>query len=550
MPATPIDIAQLGIRRRNDFKGNTDKYMPTRAPMLGTSGPASVVEAVQNELGFLDHVRDAGIYTEFYRMTAVERIAKYKQYARFYEGNHYTNPYDDGEKKPVFNFCQIIIDKTVDFCASRAFTISSKNGNEDLAKAVDIIWNANDKHLLMRKLALTSAIHGDTYLYVTLETKKDGVTLPKDKWKVRLYQIDPFFCFPVFDDTNPRVMKACMIQMPIATDGKGGVIYKTLFITPEFHQEIVDGQLGAKTPNPFGLVPIVHFPNYDDPLKAWGQSDLASIIALNEEYNLVAHSIRKIIKYHAEPTTIIYGARASRLEKGAKKVWSGLPVDARVENLEFSGELEATYNYLKILEENIHKIAGIPAVLFQTDRAVSHTSAIAMKMLYQPILEKTERKHQSFTAAFQRTNRVIYKALEICGVDVDDFSSNDTPDLATDLFPVYPDPLPYDELGNLDADFKKFNLGIVSLAGLLRKYHPAGDISKIATEINADQIAALFQEREKALALMGQVPNPAVVFLSSLGLDDVSKAFAAKVAAAHEKLPEPPKPEITQPSNG
>ncbi len=546
MAVSPIDIAQLGIRRRNgNFKGNTDKYMPNRSPLLGSTGPASVVEAVRNELGFLDHVKDAGIYNEFYRRTAIERIARYKTYSRFYEGTHYENPYEDGEKKPVFNFCQIIIDKAVDFSASKGFTVGSGTGNEDLAKAVQMVWEANDKELLTRKLALSASILGDTYLYVTLDRKGPaGEVLPQNQWKVRLYQIDPFFCFPVFDDKNPREMKACMVQMPVSTDGSGNVIYKTLFMTPEYYQEITDGQAAERIPNPFGMVPIVHFPNYDDPLKVWGQSDLSSITSLNEEYNLIANSIRKIIKYHAEPTTIIYGARASRLEKGAKKVWSGLPIDAKVENLKFEGNLEATYKYLAILEENIHKIAGIPAVLFQTDRAVSHTSAIAMKMLYQPILEKTERKHQAFKAAFQRANKIIFKAFELSQFDYRGLVNEPDSNLANDLFPTFPDPLPYDEMGQIDADQKKYNLGVVSLISLLRKYHPAGDISKIATEINADRLAQLFMEREKAIALQGHAPNPSVVFLSSLGLDDVSKDLAAQVAKAAEKAPQPPKPEL------
>jgi Phage portal protein, SPP1 Gp6-like len=547
VPVTPLDIAQIGIRRRAFAPGMNDKYAAARTSLLGTGGPASVVEAVRSELGFIDAVKDTGIYTEFYRDDATVRLARYKKMSRFYEGTHYDNEYDDGEKKPVFNFCKVVVDKSIDFFASKGFTVGSSAGNEDLAKAVEMVWDYNDKELLTRKLAITAAILGDTYLYVTLETKGiDGVELPQASWRVRLYQIDPFFCFPVFDDINHREMRACMIQMPLKTDGKGGVIYKTIFITPDYYQEIVDGQLGAQIANPFKSVNVVHFPNYDDPLKVWGQSDLAQIVPLNEEYNIVANSVRKIIKYHAEPTTVIYGARASRLEKGAKKVWSGLPTDARVENLKFEGNLEATYKYLSILEDQIHKGAGIPDVLFQTDRAVSHTSAIAMKMLYQPILEKTERKAQSFSSAFRRTNKLIFTAFTLTQVDYASLATNPSDNLWDDIYPVFPDPLPYDEMGQIDADQKKFNLGVVSIATLIRKYNPAGDFARTSVELLADKMALLLYEREKAIALTGGSPNPVVVTLSSIGLDEAVSKLASEIASSVPAKITPP-PTTVQP---
>jgi len=523
MPVSPSDIALLQINRRN-FIGNTDKYLPYR------SSPATVMDAIRDEFAFLNVVGDAGIYNELYRETAMQRINRYKRFARMYEGKQYENEWEDGERKPIFNFCQVISDKSVDFFAEKGFTVGSDAGNEDLAAAVDYIWHVNEKDSLLRKIGICDSVMGDSFVYLTFESKDEkGNDLPRNQWKMRMFEIDPFFCFPVFDDINLHEMKACMFQIPIAKDGKGAVSYRTLYITPTKWQEVIDGVVGPEQPNPFGCVNVVHFPNYDDPLKIWGQSDLESICSLNEEYNIIANSVRKIIKYHAEPTTIIYGARASKLEKGAKKVWSGLPIGSKVENLAFTADLRATYEYLKLIEDNIHKISGIPSVLFQTDRAVSHTSAIAMKMLYQPILEKTARKQQSFTSSFRRMTKLIFRGFDIVGFDYRGLTGAKEI-RTTDLFPVFPDPLPFDESAMVDVDTKKLNMRVTSLAALIRKYNPSGNLDKITAEVIADQISELLQKKEQAVAMQGNTPKPGAILTSSLGMDETIQSLALEIS--------------------
>ena len=72
-------------------------------------------------------------------------------------------------------------------------------------------------------------------------------------------------------------------------------------------------------------------------------------------------SVADIINYHAEPITIITGAKASQLERGAKKIWAGLPKDARVENLEggYQG-LKQGLEYMELLKRTMHEMVGIP----------------------------------------------------------------------------------------------------------------------------------------------------------------------------------------------
>lgn len=523
----------MAIRRRN-FQGVNDKYMPWRA-----STTSNVVEGVRKETGFLDISADPALMNEMYRDVARERMTTYKNYVRFYDGKHYESEWEDGERKPVYNFSKVVVDKAVDFFVAKGFDIAAVEGNELVAQAFDLVWKANDKLNLFRRLALNAGITGDAFMYVTLKTKDDaGKDLPQKEWKIILTALDPFFVFPFFSLKNQRQMDACLVQYPTGKSPTGSVSYESMWLTPDRVKVYKDTELVSDEPNPFGMVPIVHFPNYLDPIKVWGQSDLAPIVPLNEEYNIVANSVRKIIKYHAEPTTVIFGARASKLEKGAKKVWSGLPIDARVENLAYNADLKAVYEYLGNIEQTIYKIGCIPSVLFQLHGqgglSVSNTSGLALRMMYQPLTDKVMRKKEAFTESFRRVNEVIAKAFEIIGVDLAELADNTEALLA--MWPAYTDPLPFDEVAQLDADTKKIALGVTSEAALLRKYNPGEDTNRLTIEILADRVSRLLMESEKAKILAGSPPNTTAVFTSSIAISEETEQMRESAEAATESL--------------
>lgn len=536
MAISPIAAAQMSIRRRN-FQGRTDKYLSARA------APSDVITAVQKELGFLDFVTDSGAYNELYRESAVERLNRYKRHMRFYEGKHFENEYDDGEKKVVFNFCKAISDKASDFFSGKAFTLCSNTGNDDIALALDAVWSANNKGALLRKVAQMAGITGDAYVYITIQNSDlNGNLLPEKEWKLVMVPLDPFFVFPLFAPNSPnKELASCLIQFPTDKSANdGSVSYRTLFITPEKFVEQQDNAVISQGANPFGMVNVVHIPNFDDPTSNFGQSDITSVISLNEEYNSVASAIRKIIKYHAEPTTVIFGARASKLEKGAKKVWSGLPVEARVENLSFNADLNATYAYLNLLEEQIYKVGNTPGVLFKPDRAMSHTSAAAMKMLYEPLLELTDRKTQSFNVSNRLINEIILRGFAFLKLEGAPTDLHEIKELAADITAAFPDPLPYDENAQLDLDTKKLDKGIVSLSAVVRKYNPTADLSRLTSELIADAFYRIAVKREEANALQGQRPDIRAFLLSSATslLVEADRAELNKLEKPEEDTPD------------
>ena len=522
MPTSPTDVAMMTLARRKQFSGLTDKYAQRRLPST------DVESTVTAQLGLLDVAVTVGVYNTEYVQTAQSRVADYQKFIRFYKGEHWIQPYDDGERKPVTNFCQTVVNKSTSFFVAQGFVFKAIEGNEEVAKALSAIWESMGGNFLFRSLALENSMLGDSYLLFYIETtdKDTGKPLPKNKWKLCSKQLTSVCVFPKFNKKDQRILDCCVVQYPTSV-ANGSVNFTTHIYWPDKIRTYVDSQNDkefTEVPNDFGFVPIVHFRNKINPTLEFGLSDLANIVQLNEEYNTIKLSVRRIIDYHAEPTTVIFGARASKLEKGAKKLWSNLPVEARVENLAFESDLPATNKYLADVKLEIREEAGLPSVAFQTDNAISNTSGIALRVLYAPLYEKKREKEEAFSHSFQRMIEVMVKGTELLGFDLSTLA--DAPELLTSITPEYTDALPKDLSADLDADLKKLAENLISKAALVRKYNTGENLGRLTVEILADQVASLAMKREEAVALAGGEPNLAATHLSSVAINEETDVMA------------------------
>jgi len=218
------------------------------------------------------------------------------------------------------------------------------------------------------------------------------------------------------------------------------------------------------------------------------------------------------VLYHAEPTTLLFGARLSTLERGAEKFWSNLPVDARVENLELTGGMELALNQLKNIFETICTLSETPAFLFDpTEMHISNTSGIALRTMCFPILTKTERRRQSFDESFKLLNGAIFKAWEV-------YTKKKLPKRTLEVEIEYSEILPRDENAEIDAGLKRLEGGIWSQAELIRRLSHVKDFEKLRVELIADKLSKLAMSREKSMALMGEIFTEKSASLDSFSL--------------------------------
>lgn len=164
--------------------------------------------------------------------------------------------------------------------------------------------------------------------------------------------------------------------------------------------------------NPFGEIPFVHIPNLLVSSTVHGRSDLHDVWVLNREMNEQLLSYKDNVDYHGNPLTLIFGASAKDLERGADKVWSNLPTEARVENLEVNQVHQQILAYMDLLKEAVGAGNGITMNLLALNEAIQQqgTSFASLKLSFLPLVELTERKRITYGKGYKE---FFEKALRI-----------------------------------------------------------------------------------------------------------------------------------------
>lgn len=288
-------------------------------------------------------------------------------------------------------------------------------------------------------------------------------------------------------------------------EGTRQVFTYTEIITDSAIEEYVNDELIDSRPNPLGEIPVAYCPNLMVSGSPWGLSDLHDVIAINREYNEKSTQISDIVSYHASPVTVITGAKASQLEKGAKKVWGGLPADAKVFNLEGANNLNGPLAYLQLLKMAMHEVTGIPESALGQMQPISNTSGVALSIMYQPLMNKHAQKTTQYSQLLERVNDLALRTLALKepylfqwdpemsggtalkpGQDpVLDLSDPET--YRTEIH--WPAPLPLDVLVKLNELQAKMAIGLESKRGALRELgyeEPDAKMSEIFNELIED----------------------------------------------------------------
>lgn len=513
---------------RKTFTGITDKYLNWGAvpnEFLDVTGTF-----------FHDHLRD--IHTR--------RLERYRRHWGFYRGEHFTQMTAEGTRKFIANYCRLVVDKSVTWLVANGFNIHAPAGNEAILPALNLIWDMNDRNALMVEHAQTGSVTGDAFLYPTLiDVGPDGQPLPVDEQRIVIVNLDPAYVYPVYNMITREIIE-CLIQFPSFTNaaltqvvantslGKQGTY--SIHITPKVVTHYWNKEKVRETPNIFGEVNVVHTRNMQLANSIFGLADLDGIIELNEKYNEVGHEIGEIVKYHAAPTTLIYGARASQLEKGANKIISGLPATAKVENLALEGELTAAMSHHKDLKRTIAELSQTPeSVWGSMDAVPSNTSGVALEVQWLPLIEKTKMKYVTYGGSIRRVNALLLKLLGTrFKINFGGMVKQKEAILTTLV--EFVSPIPQDEKTKIDLESAKVNAGFQSKAGAIRDLG-SRDPDRTMVEVQADRLEQMAEdiERERAIA-NNSVPNVSVFGLGSIALNSATlRAMLAEASAAADK---------------
>lgn len=352
------------------------------------------------------------------------RLTKVQEYWNFYEGFHWEGITDLGERPQITeNYCRAFVNKFSAFEFGTGFSIKSdfedNNAKTPVTDFLKKVWNNNKKDILCTEFGQTKSVTGMGCFQVIFEQPKD-IDDPFEEYpkgRVRIISIPRHIVFPRFDSHDKDKVTEVLIAYPVEVETKSPllrtvqrkqVLYKQTWTKDKI--VIEDGVNDPKIiPNKYKVIPFVfvsNFPLAGRPVTE-AQSDLEDLIPLNIELNTKTSDVSEIIDYYSAPVTVLYGAKVSSLEKGANKMWGGLPKDARVQNLELQSDLGASNNYRADLKTAMHEIGGVPEGALGGKQAISNTSSVALHIANSPIIERVRTKRTYTAEGIKQVNKLI-----------------------------------------------------------------------------------------------------------------------------------------------
>ena len=437
------------------------------------------------------------------------RLNRYSLNWAMYLGHHASYRRQAGETQMVMNYYRAITDYIINFSFSKGVHFRAPKQNEGIVPTLlERVWSVdNDKNTVLWEMGQQGGVSGDCFVKVAYE---EGYVDPAGRahaGKVRILPLNASFCFPEFHPHDRERLIRFKLKYRFwgtSLEGTRQVFTYTEILTDDVIEEYINDELIDSRPNPLGVIPVIHIPNVRVSGSPWGLSDCHDIIPINRTYNEVATDIADIVNYHAAPVTVIIGAKASQLEKGANKVWGGLPKDARVENLEGGAQgLKGAMEFMAMMKKTMHEMTGVPETALGMSQPISNTSGVALSIQFQPLMNKWHQKTTQYSRGIQRINELIILNLALKEPEAmywnptlegsleqgeSQFLDVNDP-IALQNFVYFLPPLPLDKLIVLNEIQSKLSLGLESKAGALRQLgeeFPYEKLEEIRSELISD----------------------------------------------------------------
>ena len=465
------------------------------------------------------------------------RLNRYSLNWAMYLGHHWGYRRESGEAQIAVNYYRAFNDYLARFTFGKGIHFRSPKATEAIVPdRLQRVWEVdNDKMRVLLEMAQQGGITGDCFVKVAYEEAWTDSIGRLHSGRVRILPMNSAFAFPEFHphDRNRLLrFKQKYRFWGTSLEGTRQVFTYTEILTDDIIEEYINDELIDSRPNPLGVIPVVHIANVPVAGSPWGLADCHDIITINRSYNEISTDVADIINYHASPVTVIVGAKASNLEKGAKKVWGGLPKDAQVFNLEGGASgIDGALKYLELLKRSMHEMMNIPETALGQVQPISNTSGVALSIQFQPLMNRYSQKVAQYGIGIEKINELIL--LNLAVKEPETFVYNPDEDgpikpeqlvkldindpLTYQNHVQFPSPLPLDKLIVLNEIQTKLGMGLESKEGALRtlgEEFPEEKLQEIRSELRDDALSdgamtlLKTQIQKEIQDLTGMIPGP------------------------------------------
>lgn len=438
------------------------------------------------------------------------RLNRYSLNWAMYLGHHWSYRRQTGETQLALNYYRAFTDFVINFTFGKGVSFRSPKETEAIVPdLLERVWETdNNKATVLWEIGQQGSVSGDCFIKVAYEEGYKDPAGREHPGRVRILPLNSSFAFPEFHPHDRERLIRFKLKYRFwgtSLEGTRQVFTYTEILTDDIIEEYINDELIDSRPNPLGVIPVIHIPNVRISGSPWGLSDCNDIININRAYNETATDIADIVNYHAAPVTVIIGAKASQLEKGANKVWGGLPKDARVENLEGGAQgLKGAMDFLAMLKKSMHEMVGVPETALGQAMPVSNTSGVALSIMFQPLMNRYHQKIVQYAHGLERINELVLLSLALKEPEVFTWDpvTKTTPLKPGQLAQLdfndsityrsivhFPQPLPLDKLIAINEVQSMLSLGLESKEGALRilgEEFPAEKLTEIRQELLDD----------------------------------------------------------------
>jgi hypothetical protein len=312
------------------------------------------------------------------------------------------------------NLAGLVVDTGVDALFGQDVRIEVMDGeavNDDVTSWLYGVYEANRDMLLWQGAATNGAVAGNAAIRIlpAPEGSQPG-TLP------RLLVVDPEMLRVMWSPEDVGMVEAYVLQWAMLDDagreyGKRQVIHRDgaqWLIVDQESRERIGGQWVtiAETPWRFSWAPIVDCQNLPEPNAYWGRPDLTDdVLETQLAINRVMSNAARVQRIHGHPKVVAKGVGDGDLDVGPDEAIVLPDPDSEVSLLEPRATVADHIELFNTVKAALHEISRVPAITAGNLENIGQLSGLALKILYGPLVRKTEVKRRLYGGMMMELSR-------------------------------------------------------------------------------------------------------------------------------------------------
>lgn len=356
------------------------------------------------------------------------------------------------------NYARLIVDKGVSFLVGKGPEFqadANTNVRSKVETDIEAIWKNSGGLIGMQRLAVNGGVAGHTYAKIV------PASAPGDL--ARIVALDPQnLTLKWRQDDHESIYEYRITWTEWDADARRMIGRRQRHVENEGGSSwTIIEERSAEVGNrwnemrreawSYPFPQIVHGQNLPAPNRVYGRADLeADVLDLISAIEFATSNVNRILRFHAHP--LWYTDAEGGLETLNRAIGRivRFPKGTTIDKLEMDSDLTAPLSLIAELRQALHEITRIPEIAVGKVENIGALSGVALQILYQPLLELTETKRQTYGDIYTESTR---RALIVSG----------RPDVEVTI--TWPEMLPSDS-ETLIADQ---TLGIVSKRTLAGK---------------------------------------------------------------------------------